>query len=152
MWTLRLAICWHRLETRLWLENSSRMQAGLFVTSVSRLMNTFFDTHLYLHTFPKPNMTLRPFYKWGPQSSRTPQGGKLWYRSCSEGAPQNPYPALTRVCKVSVCLRSERHISRCNENQLKAHTTRLTLSDSGWPSLTTSPSSNPLRHLSPLHP
>lgn len=39
------------------------------------------------------------------------QGGKLWYRSSSEGASWKPYPALTCACKVSVCLRSERHIS-----------------------------------------
>lgn len=66
------------------------------------------------------------------------QGGKLWYRSFSEGASWNPYPALTWVCKVSVCLRSERHIS-----PIMRTSWRHTPADWPSPAQTDSPTTSP---------
>lgn len=79
------------------------------------------------------------------------QVAKLRHRSLSVGASQSPYPALTRVCIVSLCLRSECHIRLIMRTSWR-HT------PADWPSpvQTDSPSTHHLtlypedcRHLSP---
>lgn len=82
-----------------------------------------------LTVFPWANFTVSPFHKWGPSVLLRPEEGNCDTEAAVRGVggSWNPYPALTQVCTVSVCLRSQCHISPlCNENQLKAHAARLT--------------------------
>lgn len=109
------------------------------VISGTERQNILFTFNLHTHRLFHDQI-----WRWGfsineaPLVSLCSKEGDLWYRGCSEGAFQNPYPALNWVCKVSVCLRSQ-----CRISSIMRTSWRHTPPDWPFPAQT-APTSSPL--------